>query len=110
MHEAARKVILFTKGKSRAEIQSDEKLILALSRLIEIIGEAASRVSKELQECTSPIAWTDIIGTRNRLIHAYFDVDTTVLWHIIQNDLGPLITELESIIDSESGEQQQKLF
>lgn len=110
MHEAARKALLFTKGKSRIEIQTDEKLILALARLIEIIGEAASRVSKEFQERTPSIAWPDIIGTRNRLIHAYFDVDTTVLWHIIQNDLEPLIMELESIINSETGKQQQKLF
>lgn len=110
MIDAARKALLFTKDKTRADIERDEQLMLALVRLVEIIGEAATRISKELQNRYPSIAWKDIISTRNRLIHAYFDVDPDVLWQIIRDDLTPLIKELETILDCEYGKSQQKLF
>ncbi len=110
MLDAARKALLFIKGKMRADLEQDEQLTLALARLIEILGEAATRISKELQNRYPSIAWKDIISTRNRLIHAYFDVDLDVLWQVSRDDLTPLIKELEIILDRESGKSQQKLF
>ena len=108
MLDYARKALLFCKGKTRADIEQDEQLMLALVRLVEVIGEAASRTSQNLQEHTPSIPWADIIGTRNRLVHAYFNVDLDVLWEIIKNDLPPLVVELQKIIDE--SEQQQKMF
>ena len=108
MIDAARKALLFSHGKTRVDVEKNEQLMLALVRLVEIIGEAASRISPELRDRTPLLAWADIISTRNKLIHAYFNVDLDVLWRIIEDDLPPLINELQKIIDGAA--QQQKLF
>jgi uncharacterized protein with HEPN domain len=108
MLDYARKALLFSKDKTRDGIEEDEQLMLALVRIVEVIGEAASRTSRKLQERTPSIPWADIIGTRNRLVHAYFSVDLDVLWEIITNDLPPLIKEPQKAIDET--DQQQRLF
>ena len=70
------------------------KLVLALVKEIEIIGEAASQISESTWHQWSVIPWADIIGMRNRLVHAYFDINLDILWQTIQHDLPPLIAEL----------------
>jgi uncharacterized protein with HEPN domain len=70
-------------------------LVLALVKEIEIIGEAASRLSLETRQQIPALPWTDIILMRNRLIHAYFDVDLDIVWKTFTDDLPPLIQELE---------------
>jgi len=62
---------------------------------LEIIGEAAKNVSPETRQRHPKIPWKEIGGTRDRLIHGYFDVDWDILWPILTVDLPPLITELE---------------
>lgn len=108
MLDAARKALFFCRGKTRFDIEEDEQLRLALVRLVEIVGEAASRVSQELQDQTPSIAWADIISTRNKLVHAYFNIDLDVMWQIIQEDLPLLANELENLL--ETGEQQPRLL
>jgi uncharacterized protein with HEPN domain len=73
-------------------------LQLALVRLIEIIGEAATRVSKETRAACPIIPWDDVIGMRNKLIHGYDSVDLDILWDTVTDDLPPLIEELEKRI------------
>ncbi|MBP0012972.1 MAG: DUF86 domain-containing protein [Roseofilum sp. SBFL] len=99
MLDAAKEACGFTQGKTRASLDSDRMLTLSLIKLIEIIGEAASRVSKEKQAELSELPWSQIISMRNRLIHAYFDIDLDILWQTVYEDLNPLITELEKEID-----------
>jgi uncharacterized protein with HEPN domain len=70
---------------------------LALTRLVEIVGEAGNRVSKAMQQKTPEIPWPQIIGMRNRLIHGYDVIDFDLLWDTITDDLPPLIVSLESI-------------
>ena len=70
-------------------------------KAIEIVGEAASKISEECREDFPQIPWTNIIGMRNRLIHAYFDLNLDILWKTITEDLPPLIAELEKILLSE---------
>ncbi len=69
MFDATEKAIGFTRGKGRSDLDTDEKLALALVRLIEIIGEAAAKISIEVQARSPAIPWTNIVGTRNRLVH-----------------------------------------
>jgi len=97
-------------GKSRNNLDEDEKLSLALVRLVEIIGEAASKVTVETQNRHPDIQWRDIIGTRNRLIQAYEAVNLDILWQIITVDLPALITLLQQAIDDEDKDDQGKLF
>ena len=90
MLDAASKASEFVKGKSRDDLDSDEKLALALVRLIEIFGEAANALSEAFREKHPDVPWRSIIGTRNRLIHGYFDVDLDIIWNIVSKDLPTL--------------------
>ncbi len=83
---------------SREDLHHDRVMQLALTRLIEIIGEAANRVSAATQVHHAAIPWPQIIGMRNRLIHGYDVIDYDLLWDTITNDLPPLITALQQIV------------
>ncbi|MDW7759567.1 MAG: HepT-like ribonuclease domain-containing protein [Acidobacteriota bacterium] len=100
MLDAAREAISFVKARTRADLDIDRKLVLALVKSIEIIGEAAYRMSKAARNQYSDIPWDDIIGMRHRLVHAYFDINLDILWRTVQDDLPPLIAKLERTIPS----------
>jgi uncharacterized protein with HEPN domain len=95
MLDAALKARSFAKDRSREDLETDEMLALALVRLLEILGEAAARVSPSVQGQLSAIPWRQITGTRNRLIHGYFNVDLDIVWAIIEKDLPSCVTVLE---------------
>ena len=80
MHEAAEQAMMFLRGRTRGDLDNDVQLRLALLRTLEILGEAASRVSAETQASHPEIPWRQMVSTRNRLIHAYFDVDLDIVW------------------------------
>ncbi len=98
MIDAAKEASSFIQGKTRESLNQDRMLTLSLVKLIEIIGEAASRVSVEKQQQLETIPWAQIIGMRNRLIHAYFDINLNILWKTVTEDLQPLISNLEQIL------------
>ena len=101
MLDHATDAIRFGGGKSSQEIASDRLLNLAIVRLLEIIGEAAGRVSSETRVTHSQIPWRETINLRNRLIHGYDTVDFEVVQQIIENDLPPLIAQLTAILADE---------
>ena len=101
MLQSCQNLISYTQNKTRADLDKDPLLELALVRLIEIIGEAASHISSEFQSQFPAIPWINIIGMRNRLIHAYYDIDNDRVWDTITDDIPPLITELQKILQSE---------
>jgi uncharacterized protein with HEPN domain len=86
------------RGRPRAELDANHMLELALTRLLEIIGEAANRVSEDMQQQHPEIPWRQIVGLRHRLIHGYDAVDLDILWDIVRYDLPPLIAALEEIL------------
>jgi uncharacterized protein with HEPN domain len=98
MLDAGREALSYTAGRQRADLEHDRMLVHALVHCIEIIGEAASRTSAECRAEIATIPWTDIVGMRNRLIHAYFDINLDLVWDTVQDDLPPLIAELEKIV------------
>ena len=98
MLDAAKEALSFMGNKSRSHFNSDRMLVLSLIKDIEIIGEAAGKVSIEGRTKYPGIPWLDIIDMRNHLIHAYFDVDLDIVWDTITKDLPPLIAELEKIL------------
>jgi uncharacterized protein with HEPN domain len=99
MLDAAEKVVHYMTGKTRQDLADDELLALALVRLLEIIGEAAKRVSEEARGTYSQIAWRQIGRTRDRLIHGYDSVDYDIVWSIVQQDIPVLIDQLKQISD-----------
>jgi uncharacterized protein with HEPN domain len=97
--DAARKAVMITAGRTRAQVAADEIGQLALARLLEIVGEAAGKVSLQLREAHPELPWAQMGGLRNRLAHAYFDVDLDVLLDITEKDLPPLIEQVAAIVD-----------
>jgi uncharacterized protein with HEPN domain len=97
MLDAAREAVQMARGKTRVDLDTDRPLNLSLVRLLEIVGEAASRVPPGERPQYPVIPWAQIVGLRNRLIHGYDNVDFDILWEIVTHDLPPLITELEKI-------------
>jgi uncharacterized protein with HEPN domain len=93
MVDAANEALSFVAQKSRTELTTDRALALALVKSIEILGEAASKVSRELRSQSPEIPWTDIIAMRNRLIHSYFDVNLDIVWQTVTVELPPLVTK-----------------
>jgi uncharacterized protein with HEPN domain len=91
MRDAASEALSFTAGKTRIALDSDRMLILAIIKELEIIGEAASKVSCETRERFAEIPWQDVVGMRNRLIHGYFDVDIDRVWDTVNIDLPELL-------------------
>ena len=102
MLDAARKAAQFAQGRTRADVETDEMLALALVRLLEVVDEAANAVTEDIRKRSPQIPWKEIAGTRNRLAHGYFDVDLDIVWEIVEKDLPSLIGQLERLI-SETG-------
>ena len=103
MRDHAREALAMAKGRRRADLDSDRMFNLALVRLLEVLGEAASRVPPEARRLYAQVPWSELIGLRNRLIHAYDQVDAEILWQIVTQDLPGLVTELEKIARQEPG-------
>ena len=99
MLDYASEAVAMVRGKGRDDLKRDRMLQLALVRLVEIVGEAATRVSEEAQRHYPSIPWQHARGMRNRLVHGYDKIDLDVLWDTIEYDLPPLIAELRRILD-----------
>ena len=101
MLEAAKEAVEFAAGKSRKDLDDDRMLTLAITKSIEIIGEAASKVTEVCRAENDNIPWNDVTSMRNRLIHGYFDINLDIVWETIQTDLPGLIESLENILSKE---------
>ena len=102
MLDAAHKTRSFAQGKTRVDLDVDEMFAFAVVRALEIVGEAASKVSQETRNHHSRIRWTEIIGMRNKIIHDDLSVDNRIVWDVLVNDLPALIQELEAILPPET--------
>jgi uncharacterized protein with HEPN domain len=98
MIDHGREAVEMVRGRVRGDLDTDRQFNLALVRLLEIVGEAASRMTAEDCVPYPDIPWPQIVGLRNRLIHGYDDVDLDILWQIIVQDLPPLIATLETYL------------
>lgn len=98
MLDFAREAIGLTQGKTPADLNTDRLLDLALLHLITLIGEAASRIPKDIHDKHPGIEWASIISMRNRVVHGYDTVDYDILWETISEDLPHLIAAIEKIV------------
>ena len=86
-------------------LDSNQMFAFALVRAVEIIGEAASRVSQETRETIPGIPWREIVGMRNKVIHDYVNVDHDIVWDVATVDLPALLAELERVLPPEKEER-----
>lgn len=98
MLDAAKEILSFADGKTRRDLNKDRMLVLSIIKNVEIIGEAASKVTEETRGKCSDISWLDIIGMRNHLIHVYFDIDLDIVWDTVKDDIPNLIKQIEPLI------------
>lgn len=97
MIDAVEEALSFCSGISENEFNKNRMLVLSVIKEIEIIGEAASKISEETKLRYKHIPWQDIVGMRNRLIHGYFDVNMKLVWNTIKRDLPYLNKALRGI-------------
>jgi uncharacterized protein with HEPN domain len=99
MLEAVQQIDKYT-HRGQEIFEQDELIQIWVVHHLEILGEAASRVSQGLREKNSDIPWAEVIATRNVLIHAYFGIDTAEVWAVIEHDLPRLKLRLEEILNA----------
>jgi uncharacterized protein with HEPN domain len=99
MLEAADAAIGFMAGRTRADLDSDLMLAFAVVRAIGIVGEAAHHVSDEARALLPALPWPAIVGMRNRLVHAYFQIDLETVWKTVDQELPPLRAAVRDAID-----------
>jgi len=99
MLDAAKEAVSFVRARTPADLKREHVWLLGLVKCIEIIGEAAARITEETQERYQQIPWAQIIAMRNRLVHAYFDIDFDQVWKAVTEDIPPLVAELERIME-----------
>lgn len=94
MTEAAAKAVAFTSGRTRQDLADDELLRLAITKLVEIVGEAAKQVSPDVRAAYPAVTWRAAARMRDRLTHHYFDINLDVLWQTVTVDLPALLADL----------------
>ena len=95
MRDFAAEAVEMAASADRATLDADRRLFLALTRLVELIGEASTRLDEATRTKHPAVPWRAIKETRNRLIHAYDDIDRDVLWQIVRVDLPALVRLLD---------------
>ena len=98
MIEAAEAVRSFIAGRKLIDLDGDRMLLFALVRAIEIIGEAASKLGPEARAAMPSVPWVSVVAMRHRLVHAYFDIDRTILWKTATEEIPPLLSVLRAAL------------
>lgn len=99
--EAAQKAVAYAKDRSREDLDRDELLTLALTKLVEIVGEAAKHVSEETRAAHPIVPWSAAARMRDRLVHHYFDINLDVLWRTVTVELPALLDSVVGRADDE---------
>ena len=95
MIDACDEAVQFLGDMTFEELKTDRKTLQAITRDIEIIGEAASKLTDEFKKKHSSIPWGSIIGMRNWLIHGYFNIDSEHIWNTVKKDIPDLVKDLK---------------
>ena len=98
MLDAAREALAFAQDRTLDDVRNDRMLALSLVKELEIIGEAAGRVSEDVKAMAPEVPWPVLVGMRNRLIHAYFDIDAEIVWITVTTGLPELVDHLTRLV------------
>ena len=98
MLQAARKAAAFAADLTYPQFQASDLHQNAILKVLEIIGEAASRITTQTHRAYPQIPWRQIIGLRNRVVHGYFEVDLNLIWQIVHQDIPILLDQLQDLL------------
>ena len=101
MLDTARRAVEKLKDKTREHFDGDEDLRIVLAHWVQIVGEAASRVSPGMAATHPAIPWRRIVGMRHRIVHDYMDIDEDILWEVVMRSLPELIVLLTPLLPDE---------
>ena len=101
MLDTARKILEKTQRVTRSQYDADENLRIALAHLVQVIGEAARRVSQEYRDAHPRIPWRAIVGMRHKVVHDYMNIDEDVVWQTATQELTGLAAQLEELVPPE---------
>lgn len=96
--EAAKIATSYIREKNKEDFLDDLQCQDAVIRRLEVIGEAARRISKDTHTHLANLPWNEMVSMRNVMIHEYDDIDVGIVWETVQNDLQPIIDSLEKIL------------
>ena len=96
--DAIERIADYTKGTSAEQFMQSQLVQDGVVRQLEIIGEASRNLSDEFRQEHLQVPWSQMIGLRNRIIHAYFNVNLHIVWEIVQKDLAPLKQQVKHIL------------
>lgn len=99
---AARKAVAFAAELTYPKFERSDLHQNAIFKVMEVVGEAAARISNDTKEAHPEIPWHEIVGLRNRIVHVYFEIDPGLVWQIVHEDLPTLISQLELIVPPET--------
>lgn len=99
--DACHEALKFVEDQTKEDLKQNRMLALALVKELEIIGEAANNISTDCQLRYPDMPWKDMIGMRNRLVHAYFGIDYNIVWQTVTESLPVLLVDVEAIIERE---------
>jgi len=103
MIDAATTIAEFIVGRSRTDLDHHRMLLFGAARAIEILGEAASKVSTASRADVPAVPWAAIVSMRNRLVHGYFDTDATIVWRTASAEIPALLAQLRALPDLVAG-------
>ena len=99
MIDFCQRVLSYTEGMDQNTFVNNALVYDATLRNLELIGEAATRIPDSVRDAYSEIPWRQIIGTRNRIIHAYLGIDDDIIWSIIQGDIPAMLHGLHKLLE-----------
>jgi uncharacterized protein with HEPN domain len=95
------KAVAFTSGMDYYQFQKDEQIQFTVIRALEVIGEAAKRIPDDIRERHPAIAWREMSGMRDKMIHEYMRIDKEEVWKTVQEDIPGLLEGLKVVISTE---------
>jgi uncharacterized protein with HEPN domain len=98
---AAREAREFSTGLSREQFEDSRLHQHAITKTLEIIGEAAGKISEQTRDAHPDVPWQEIIAMRHRLVHEYARIDRDKVWDVVQNDIPQLIRLVEPLVPPE---------
>jgi uncharacterized protein with HEPN domain len=97
--DAAGKIETFTRGMSYEEFSGDDKTVYAVTRALEVIGEATKCIPRQVRERYPSLPWSEMAGMRDKLIHAYFGINRAIIWRTVRDDIPPLRPAVQRLLD-----------
>jgi len=103
--DAVEKIEIFTRGISYEEFSEDDKTVYAVTRALEVIGEATKCIPREVRERYPSLPWSEMAGMRDKLIHAYFGINNAIIWRTIRDDIPLLRSAMQTLRDDLTTEE-----